>query len=48
MAEQNPKKRSKKESLEILQNQLEQAKVDGNTLLVKKIEAIIKAIKNKK
>lgn len=48
MAEQKPKKRSKKDSLDVLEQQIIQAKLDGNTLLVKKIEVIIKAIKDKK
>jgi hypothetical protein len=40
--------KAKRESLERLQNQLSQARLDGNTSLVKKIEAIIKAINSKK
>lgn len=48
MSEAKPKRKSKEESLDSLTNQLYQAKMEGNTLLVRKIEAIIKAIKNKK
>jgi hypothetical protein len=42
------KESSKKDSLERLKNQLEQAKIDGNTVLVKQIQAIIKRIQNEK
>jgi hypothetical protein len=42
------KKGNKQESLERLQNQLEQAKLDGNTDLMKKIKAIMERIKDAK
>jgi hypothetical protein len=44
----NQKPTSKKESLERLINQYEQAKLDGKTDLMKKIKAIIERIKDKK
>lgn len=40
--------KAKKESLERLKNQLEQARLDGNKILARNIEAIIKAITTKK
>jgi hypothetical protein len=36
----------KQESLERLQNQMEQAKLDGNTTLVKLIKAVIDRVKD--
>ncbi|MGE3607992.1 MAG: hypothetical protein AB7I27_00290 [Bacteriovoracaceae bacterium] len=40
--------KDKKDSLEKLQNQYEQAKLNGNTDLMKKIKAIIDRVKNAK
>lgn len=37
--------KQKNESLERLKNQLEQARLNGDTALMKKIEAIIKRVK---
>ena len=39
------KSKSKKESLERLINQLEQAKLNGDSALVKKIKAVIDRVK---
>jgi hypothetical protein len=40
--------KAKQESLEKLQNQFEQAKLDGNTTLAKLIKAVIDRVKNDK
>jgi hypothetical protein len=40
-------KKKKEESMERLLNQLEQAKVNGDTALVKKIKAVIDRVKKK-
>lgn len=42
---EDAKSKSKKESLERLVNQLEQAKINGDSALVKKIKAVIDRVK---
>jgi cobalamin biosynthesis Mg chelatase CobN len=43
----NAKEKGKKESLERLMNQYEQAKTNGDSALAKKIKAIIERVKGK-